>query len=290
MNSRTCRNLVTLFLFAAFVALPALADHSWGNYHWARTSNPFTLTVHDNLDPHWEPYLAEAQTDWNKSKVLNINVLWNSPLSSVKRCTSATGRIEACNSKYGRTGWLGVAGIWASGGHITKAYTKVNDTYFDTATYNKPEWRRLVMCQEIAHDFGLDHQDENFNNANLGSCMDYTNNPLGPPSNEHPNAHDYEQIETIYQHLDSTTTISSVLNVVSAFSPRPPTMDEIMAEAGQWGMPVRFDAQGRPNVFVLPIGVNHAGEPQTMLTHVLWAPIDPFEGLGEDLGPINRRP
>jgi hypothetical protein len=59
------------------------------------------------------------------------------------------------------------------------------------------------MCQEIAHDFGLDHQDEIFENANLGSCMDYTNNPLGPPSNEHPNAHDFEELELIYNHFDT---------------------------------------------------------------------------------------
>ena len=26
--------------------------------------------------------------------------------------------------------------------------------------------RQLVMCQEIAHDFGLDHNDENFSNTN----------------------------------------------------------------------------------------------------------------------------
>ena len=66
------------------------------------------------------------------------------------------------------------------------------------------------MCQEIAHDFGLDHQDENFSNPNLGSCMDYTSDPDGPPSNEHPNSHDYAQLQTIYGHLDSTTTIGAV--------------------------------------------------------------------------------
>jgi hypothetical protein len=45
--------------------------------------------------------------------------------------------------------------------------------------------------------------------------MDYTNDPDGgpggavndDPSNEHPNAHDFQQLETIYAHLDSTTTI-----------------------------------------------------------------------------------
>ena len=58
----------------------------------------------------------------------------------------------------------------------------MNDSYFNTAKYNTPAWRRLVMCQEVTHDFGLDHQDEIFNNANLGSCMDYTNDPDGKPS------------------------------------------------------------------------------------------------------------
>jgi hypothetical protein len=63
------------------------------------------------------------------------------------------------------------------------------------------------MCQEIAHDFGLDHQDENFNNPNLGTCMDYTSDPDGPPSNEHPNQHDYDQLESSYSHVDKTTTV-----------------------------------------------------------------------------------
>ena len=30
--------------FAGFVGA-ATANHSWGNYHWARTSNPFTLKL-----------------------------------------------------------------------------------------------------------------------------------------------------------------------------------------------------------------------------------------------------
>lgn len=282
---KVLKHSVTLTVLLLFFAVGASADHAWGNYHWARTSNPFTLKVHDNLTSKWEPYLSEADADWDKSSVLDLDVLWQSPLSSVKRCTSATGRIEACNAKYGRTGWLGVAGIWASGSHITKAYTKVNDTYFDTATYDTPAWRRLVMCQEIAHDFGLGHQDETFDNANLGSCMDYTNDPDGgaggasstDPSNEHPNAHDYDQIETIYAHLDSTTTISSVLNLAASSMTRPQTMSEILADAGQWGTPVRFDGQGRPNMFVLPLGHNDEGELDFVITHVLWAPVEPLE-------------
>ena len=55
------------------------------------------------------------------------------------------------------------------------------------------------MCQEIAHTFSLDHQDEIFGNDNLGTCMDYTDDPTkGGIYNDHPNQHDYDQIETIY--------------------------------------------------------------------------------------------
>ncbi|HEY5610310.1 MAG TPA: hypothetical protein VIL97_03815 [Thermoanaerobaculia bacterium] len=278
------RHFLVIFLLVALIAIPAAADHSWENYHWARTSNPFTLKVHDNVGGTWDAYLQEAAADWSASPVLDLDATYP-PLSNVKRCASASGRIEACNSKYGNTGWLGIAGISISGSHITKAYTKVNDTYFNTATYNTPAWRRLVMCQEIAHDFGLDHQDETFDNANLGSCMDYTNDPDGgaggavnnDPSNEHPNAHDFEQIQTIYSHLDSTTTISGVISAMASAAARVPTAGELLADADQWGTPVRYDKAGRPNVFVRPMGVGHDGLLQMDVTHVFWAPIDPFE-------------
>ncbi len=121
-----------------------------------------------------------------------------------KKCRPTAGRIEVCAAKYGRNGWLGVARIWLTGDHINQAITKVNDSYFTTATYDTPAWRAMVMCQEIGHDFGLDHQDEAFDNPNLGSCMDYTNDPA---TNQHPNTHDYDQLEAIYAHLDGTSTV-----------------------------------------------------------------------------------
>lgn len=291
------RKLLLVVAVFSLAAAPALASHQWGTYHWARKSNPFTLKIHDNVHDTaagaWDVYLIEAAEDataqapgyWNNSTHLRTDLFPNSPLSSVKRCTSTTGQIEVCSAKYGRTGWLGVAGIWASGDHITKAYTKVNDTYFETASYNTPAWRRMVMCQEIGHDFGLDHQDETFDNANLGTCMDYTNDPDGgaggasssDPSNEYPGgAHsDYTMLDEIYAHTDGTTTITAI-GAMTAAASRPPTIEEIMADAGQFGTPIRFDPQGRPNLFAMPVGVNHAGEPVTHFTHVFWAPVDPF--------------
>jgi hypothetical protein len=186
---------------------PASASHSWGKYHWARESNSFTLQVGDNVHDAWDTYLDEAIVDWNPSAPVDLVKIAGG--TNPRRCNPTSGRIEVCAEKYGRNGWLGPASIWASGDHIVQATAKMNDTYFNMATYDTPAWRRLVMCQEIAHDWGLGHQDENHSNENLGSCMNYTSNPLGPPSNEHPNQHDFDQTDIIYGHLDDTTTVAS---------------------------------------------------------------------------------
>lgn len=119
------------------------------------------------------------------------------------------------------------------------------------------------MCQEIGHTFGLDHQDETFSNGNLGSCMDYTNDPDGPPSNEHPNGHDYTQLEVIYEHVDSTNTFRQA----TAGAKAPPAMDEIdFAERGQWGRLIRSKHRGRTELHELDFGSGHK-----VFTFVIWA-------------------
>lgn len=207
--------LSTLAVMAS--AVPASANHSWGGYHWARTSNPFTLQLGDNVSAQWKTYLATTSSDWSKSTVLDTTVVPGST-NAPRPCKARTGRVEVCSGAYGNNGWLGVASIWLSGSHITAGTVKVNDSYFASSTYNKPEWRNLVMCQEVGHTFGLDHQDTNFNNTNLGTCMDYTSNPLGPPDNEHPNQHDYDELVTIYTHLDSSTTVGAAVQSIAAQS------------------------------------------------------------------------
>lgn len=189
-------------ILTSFVSI-VRATHSWGGYHWARTNSPFTLKLGDNLSSNWDPYLGTTSSDWSLSSVLDTSVVLGG--TNPKICRSTSGRVEVCNSKYGNNGWLGLAQIWISGSHITQGVTKVNDTYFSTAKYNTPAWKNLVMCQEVGHTIGLDHQDENFNNTNLGTCMDYTNDPS---SNQHPNQHDYDELDLIYAHQDSITTVS----------------------------------------------------------------------------------
>lgn len=274
-SRRTLTVAICLATLAAFAVVAYARNHAWGNYHWARTGNPFTLKVGDNVSSKWDAYLDEAIRDWNQSTVLDLAEVTGG--TTPKNCRPTSGRIEACSERYGNTGWLGIAQIWASGSHITQAITKLNDTYFDTARYDTPAWRRLVTCQEIAHDFGLAHQDENFNNVNLGSCMDYTNAPSGGivngfnygASNEHPNSHDFQQISTIYNHSDNTTTIGQVAEFGHnpAGAEMPPAASDIALEGPrQWGRLVHSSPDGRVEMYELDFG--HGNR---VITHVFWA-------------------
>src|SRR5215216_2806359 len=234
----------------------AQANHSWGNYHWARTSNPFTLKLADNVTSQWDTYLRTTSSDWSLSSVLDTRVVHGKKNPAI--CSPTTGRVEVCNAAYGQNNWLGLAQIWInSSQHIVAGTTKVNDTYLNTATYNTAAWKQFVMCQEVGHTFGLDHQDENFYNTNLGTCMDYTNDPdgtLADPdqlSNLNPNLHDYEQLETIYSHLDSFTTVAPA----SAASTMPPAANRgSFNSRAQWGRLVEQSPNGKLEVWERSFG------------------------------------
>jgi hypothetical protein len=182
----------------------------------------------------------------------------------VRKCPATSGRVEVCNTTYGRNGWLGVAQIWVTGGvHIVQGTVKLNDTYFNMSTYNTPAWRQMVICQEVGHTLGLDHQDESFNNTNLGTCMDYTSNPLGPPSNEHPNTHDYDELASIYSHVDGFTTVGAA---TAAAKLPPPMRNGDFSEPGEWGRLVARSADGRVEKYERDFGNGNK-----LVTHVTWA-------------------
>lgn len=272
------------------VAAAEASLHSWGTYHWARTANPFTLKLVDFVTPSWDEYLALASTDWSASSVLDTTIVQPSTaptLSTRKQCKAISGQIKVCNAAYGFNGWLGIAQISVSGGHITQGTAKMNDSYYESTmySYNTPESRRMVMCQEVAHDFGLGHQDEDHYNVNVGSCMDYTKRPEGGvgtaqdgttpfdygPANIAPNAHDFEQLEIIYAidtdpttpgHADTKTTVKQDVGHGAGAG------EQIDTGSGSEdvGEPVHHDDLGRPDTFV-----KHNGSDTLLLTHVYWA-------------------
>jgi hypothetical protein len=271
--------LAALLTLAAFSS-EADASHSWGNYHWANnkdsdsngTPDEFVLNLGDNVSSEWDSYLRAASgpaepypvdpapafnsNDWSDSSVLDTTVVPST--KNPAYCRPTSGMVEVCNYTYDKN-WLGLAQIWLRDNHITQGTTKLNDTYFYRDRYNKPAWRHLVMCQEIGHTFGLDHQDELFDNPNLGTCMDYTNDPSGgpggasadDPSNENPNAHDYEQLAIIYNHTDAITTVGSR----SAASTMPPAANRgSFNSSAEWGRLVEQSPNGKLELWVHSFG------------------------------------
>ena len=242
------------------LCIEAVASHSWGGYHWARTTSSFTLKLGDNLTSlDWKGHLSQTSKDWNSptSPLLTAIV----PGQSSKRCSAVAGTTQVCNGTYGNNGWLGLASINISGGvHITQGTAKMNDTYFNTATYNNPNERLHVMCQEIAHTFGLDHQSTDGSSQN--SCMDYFSNTGANATSTlstKPNAHDFAQLASIYTHLDATTTVASITAQSASADV------DISDDPNSWGKLMSQSNNGRNSTYERS---NKDGS--ITLTHVFW--------------------
>lgn len=196
--------LLASFAVALVVSMTsAQANHSWGTYHWARTSNPFSVTLVDSVTGVWDSLLPPVSSDWAASSVLNTNIQSGATgLLDRLLCNPMARKARVCNANYGPNLWFGLATVWVSNGHISQATTRMNDYYF-TGTYGNNIARRHVLCQEVGHDFGLDHQH------GVPSCMEDKNSTLNTASYQSPNAHDYDQLVTIYKHTDSFSSSSS---------------------------------------------------------------------------------
>jgi hypothetical protein len=210
MRSRIAFAVAAIAAIAAVSASSASANHSWNGYHWARTANPFTIKLGDNVGGLWDGMLVTAASDWKTKNVLDTAIVAGG--TRPKPCKATLGRVEVCSASYGNTGWLGVAMIWLQSGtkHIVQGTVKNNDYYFGTSSYayNNTAEMQHVICQEIGHTFGLDHQDES--GISLNTCMDYYHNTSASDTKStHPNQHDYDELSTIYAHLDASTTVGA---------------------------------------------------------------------------------
>ena len=262
---------LTGFTLATLVFSSAsMADHSWGKYKW-KTSGELNLELGNNVDMDWDGHLTSVSTDWSTSIVLTTEIVAGSTTDDPESCSAETGNVQVCNASYGNTGWLGLAQIYISRGRtITAGVAKLNDTYYNTAQYNTGPWRRMVMCQEIAHTFGLAHQDEIFDNLNLGTCMDYTNDPDGTIadpdqlSNISPNQHDRDQLEIIYPLPDDGDGGGGQGGGGSC-NPKSPKCNPATAAGGhaQWGQLV--SGHGGTETYERNLGDGHK-----VITFVTW--------------------
>ena len=271
-----------LVLALGAFAVVASAENSWGKYHWnisTADSIESPLVLGNNLTTAaWNSSLAGASFDWNASVLTNKAVAAVAGTNTA--CDPVLGGVEVCNGEYGNNGWLGIAQIWiyrGRAGHIAQGLVKVNDTYFDTPKYNTQAWRNLVMCQEVGHTYGLGHQDEDSTNANLGTCMDYTNDPDGKIftqlDNQRPDQHDYDVLTEKYGHLNGTSDGGDKPKKgkgggggKKGKNAEGVGVNIDLSNPSAWGQAVRQDAQGRDSLYErnLASGVK-------VFTFVTWA-------------------
>jgi hypothetical protein len=122
-----------------------------------------------------------------------------------------------------------------------------------------------VTCQELGHNIGLHHQDEDFYNTTLLTCMDYQ-----VPPYEHPNTHDFNQLDAIYGHTDSYNSYDDGGSTSGGGCNAPPGKGCNKAGTnghnGEIGWGMSLGRRGNAETF---IRIDPDGTRQ--LTHVTWA-------------------
>lgn len=176
-KAASCGWIACALTFVLAAPANAYLPQSWNGWTWARSGN-LVIQLGDNVSSVWDPYLSRAASIWSASTVIDFKVAAGKS-SSALSCNPSYGTVQACNANYGATGWLGLAQVWTSGSYIVQATVKLNDYYFSQAGFNTAAYRNMVSCQEVGHTIGLNHSDTIMTNLNLGSCMDYTNDPTG---------------------------------------------------------------------------------------------------------------
>jgi len=271
-------------------AMQSRANHYWGSYKWDDTDGTFNLVLVDNLTlSHWSNSLVVATNDWNSwiwdndgssGPILNSVMDLTLANGNNTSCNPVSGNVQVCNDSYGNNGWLGIAQIWTTRGktkYIIAGVSKMNDTYFSQSPYNTSAWRQMVMCQEVAHTFGMGHQDEDFSNVNLGTCMDYTSDPDGTirneASNEHPNYHDYELLTSLYGISGGGSSGGETTKTCNPKSPKC-TQGVVLENPSDWGRLVSGHGPSEVYERILSNGLK-------LVTHVTWT-IEHSEGHGHN--------
>ena len=257
-------------LSLAVLSASSQAGHAWGGYHWARTTTQFTLKLGNNMTTaDWKTQLSATSSDWNSPTLFGASF---TPIltaitagQSNRNCSMVRGTTQVCNGKYGNNGWLGLASInIVDGTHIVQGSAKMNDSYFSSSTYNNPNEKRHVVCQEVAHTFGLDHQDTS--GSSLNTCMDYFSNTGSNATSTlstRPNTHDFEELNLIYgSHLDSTATVAAAPASAPAGAA---SAADISDDPRSWGQLVSQSANGRSSTYR-----RDNSDGSETVTHVFW--------------------
>ena len=257
-NALRLRTAVFCFGAAALFsgsAASALNAQSWNGYTWGRTGN-LTIQLVNNTSATWTPYVQAAADQWSAAANIDYRVV-TGPAINTSVCSPTYGVVEVCSANYGKTGWLGMANVYTSGGHIVMGTVRYNDYYpLTSAYYAQSAWYANTSCHELGHILGLDHQDSNKGNANDGSCLDLSSDPTGkraangPLTNYTPNAVDFANLADIYKTPSGTQLASTTYAIGSdgSFVPEPATWALMLAGFGLVGTTMRRRSLGTATV------------------------------------------
>ena len=156
------RVLIVLLALLALAAFPSSADanHSWGGYHWARTSNPFTIKLGDNVSGSWD---SNA-----RHRLVRLEPIHRARHHRRRRRNETEelpSHQRACRGLQRQLRQHRLARCGADLDHRrrrTSPRVRSRITTTTSATrptqYNNTAEMQHVICQEIGHTFGLDHQ------------------------------------------------------------------------------------------------------------------------------------
>jgi hypothetical protein len=172
---------------------PFIGDNTTTNWDNGGGNNGLELELVNALDDTWQDEFVAAVSDWENGDP-DALTLSTSQADVDNACTPIKGVMKVCNGNYGETGWLGINEIVSTtnSGIIQNSVAKMNEFYLNQADDIE---RQYTMCHEIGHGFGLPHTDENFYNADLGNCLDYT---ISPKNNLHPSETNYKRLVSLY--------------------------------------------------------------------------------------------
>jgi hypothetical protein len=160
-------------VLVALVVLTGVADASDGlGVRWPGRS-PVQIRLIDASPPDWQAAVQAEVGAWNQSPVLHINYevgpcVRPDQFRGILVCVDDAGPNEGSGSTY----------LEVKGRSIRYAGILLN-------TYWLPSPNYMVICQELGHALGLDHQPNG-----SGSCMS--------GGADWPNAYDYQELGIIY--------------------------------------------------------------------------------------------
>lgn len=167
---------------------------------WQSNQNGLYLTVYNALSSDWYTYFDQGIYNWAYGHSPTSLQLTTIVIAADSACSSISGAVKVCNGNYGDTGWKGInEAMVTSSGFITESTAKMNDYYLQGSTAGEKQY---TMCHETGHAWGLNHQDEDFYNKDLGTCMDYV---MDPQNNQNPDLVDFDILFKLYGYIPNAT-------------------------------------------------------------------------------------